>query len=402
MSTIFANPGVIDPRCITTLGVNIKERDSPIGRFGTGLKYSIAVLLRNGQGVIIHAGARVYTFTTSQVTIRGKEFQLVCMNGQEMGFTTDLGRDWELWMAYRELWSNAIDEGGRVYSSDDLEDLEESTQIVVDGIEFDEVHARREDFLLIDRKAKYQGTSVEVYNGGSEWVFYRGIRAGKVPSGIKSRFTYNILEEMTLTEDRTLANSWEVQNEISEMLLHCTDKDLIIAVVTEDAEDVLEAKLDYDRTYTTASDEFISVVQRLKNSNSGKLNQGAMRKFMKQTHKEISPEGRAITSSEAATIQQARSFAESIGFPNSALEIRVADKLGDGTLAVAIPSEKVMVLSTQLVSGSWLHVAQAIIEESIHIRLGYRDLTRQLQTFLFEQIVRLGQEAQELKKETTL
>ncbi len=390
MSTVFANPGIIDPRCITTLGVNIKEGDSPIGRFGTGLKYSIAVLLRNGQGVIIHAGSRVYTFTTSPVQIRGKDFQIVCMNGQEMGFTTELGKDWELWMAYRELWSNAMDESGKVYWSEELEDLNDSTQIVIDGIEFDEVHARREDFLIIDRKPKYRSDEVEVYNGGSEFIFYRGIRAGKVPTGTKSRFTYNILEEMTLTEDRTISYSWEISSKIAAMMLGCTDKDLIIAALTEEAEDTLEAKLDYDQTYTQASDEFISVAQRLINSASGKMNQTALRKFKKQTYKDIAPQGRPITQAEAEVIEKARAFAETIGFPNSALEIRVADNLGDGTLAVAIHSEKVMVLSAKLVADTWQHVAQAIIEESVHIRHGLRDMSRPMQTFLFEQIVRMG------------
>lgn len=393
MSTVFANPGLIDPRCVTTLGVNVKEGDSPIGHFGTGLKYAIAVLLRHGQGVIIHVGSKVLTFTTTTANIRNKSFEIVCMNGQELGFTTDLGKDWELWMAYRELWSNAMDEGGQVYTTEDqLADDPESTQIVVDGIEFDEVHARREDFLLIDRKPKYSDGSVEVYNGGSEFVFYRGIRAGSIPAGSKSRFTYNILDEMTLTEDRTISYTWEIQNKIAQMALECTDKDLIIAMITEEAEDVFEARLDYDQTYTKASDEFVSVVQRLVNSNSGKLNQKALAKFKKQTFKSVSPEGRVITAAEAETIERARAFAELIGFPNSSLEIRVADKLGDGILAVAIVSEKVMVLSTELMKTSWLHVAQAIIEESIHIRHGLIDCSRPMQTFLFEQIVRLGQQ----------
>lgn len=393
MSTVFANPGLIDPRCITTLGVNVKEGSSPIGHFGTGLKYSIAVLLRLGQGVIIHSGPRVYTFTTSEVSVRGKSFEIVCMNGQELGFTTELGKDWELWMAYRELWSNAMDESGQVYSVEgDLLDLPNSTQIVIDGIEFDEAHARREDFLIIDRKVKYKDDSVEVYNGGSEFVFYRGIRAGRIPSGSKSRFTYNILEEMTLTEDRTISYSWEAQNKITQMLLQCTDKDLIISTLTEEAEDVFESKLDYDQTYTEASPEFISTVQRLLNSNSGKLNNKALSKFKKQTFKNIAPEGRPITAVEASKIESARAFAELVGFPNSGLEIRVADELGDGVLAVAIHGENVMVLSTKLMAGSWQHVAQAIIEESIHIRHNLRDCSRSMQTFLFEQIVRMGQQ----------
>lgn len=53
MAVIFENPGEIDPRMISTFGVNVKENDSAIGFFGTGLKYAIAILLRNHHRISI-------------------------------------------------------------------------------------------------------------------------------------------------------------------------------------------------------------------------------------------------------------------------------------------------------------------------------------------------------------
>jgi len=45
---ILKNKGEIEIETITTMGVNVKECDSPIGFFGTGLKFAIATFLREG------------------------------------------------------------------------------------------------------------------------------------------------------------------------------------------------------------------------------------------------------------------------------------------------------------------------------------------------------------------
>lgn len=393
MSIVFENPGIIDPRCITTAGVNVKDPSRiTIGYFGTGLKIAIAVLLRAGQGVVIHAGRQVYTFTSKDIEIRGKQFQLVCMNGVELGFTTEYGKSWELWMAYRELWSNAMDEGGRVYEGEELSDEENLTQVVIDGTEFDEVHRNRDEFLLLDRQPRFKTEEIEVYDGNSQFVFYKGIRAGKVPAGSVSLFTYNIISDMQLTEDRTILYTWEVQNIVVRTVLEATDRRFLRQVLVEDNESMFETKIDYNSPYTSASPDFVEVVDGLKKSHTGKINDNALKKVFHQTRKDIAPTGREITTAEAQLIEKARTFAEDIGFPNRGLEIRVVDQLGEGIYAVAVMREKVMLLSSKLLKSGWLAVAQGIIEESVHLRQGHSDCSRQMQTFLFEQIVKLGQQ----------
>ena len=42
----FRTPGLIPIEAFTSTGVNVKIHDNPIGHFGTGLKYAVAVLLR--------------------------------------------------------------------------------------------------------------------------------------------------------------------------------------------------------------------------------------------------------------------------------------------------------------------------------------------------------------------
>ena len=107
---VFENAGELDPRFLSTFGCSVKESDNPIGWFGTGLKFAIAVLLRTGHSIRVLTGTRQLEITTRTDTLRGQSFAFVCVDGEPAGFTTELGKNWELWMAYRELYCNTKDE----------------------------------------------------------------------------------------------------------------------------------------------------------------------------------------------------------------------------------------------------------------------------------------------------
>lgn len=111
---VFETNGEIDVAAITTFGVSVKVGDNPIGMFGTGLKYGVAVLLRTGHRVTGFIGEEPIEFSTRRQLIRGRAFEVVELrrgDGQpeSAGFTTDLGKTWQVWMAYRELYCNARD-----------------------------------------------------------------------------------------------------------------------------------------------------------------------------------------------------------------------------------------------------------------------------------------------------
>ncbi len=394
MSIIFENPGIIDSRAITVAGINVKDESrQTIGFFGTGLKYAIAVLLRHGQGVTIHAGRQIYCFTAKPIQVREKDFQIICMNGQELGFTTEYGKTWELWMAYRELWSNCMDEGGRVYDGDELADVEACTQIVVDGGEFEGVHMTRGEFLLMDRQPVAKTEGLEIYVGTSEYIFYRGIRAGAVPAGKRSRFTYNITDSMTLTEDRTIASAWDANHKIREALLGLDNEPILISCLTEKDENVLENRVDYDTEYQKAGETFIRVVERLKKTRVMDLNDKALKKFNKQTKKEITPEGRLATPQEEAMIDIANAWLFRIGIVAARLyEVRVAESLGDGVLGIAVHQEKKIVLAARVFKDGVGAVARALLEEVTHLATGFPDASRRMQDHLFEEVMRLGKD----------
>ena len=72
---VFKTQGSLDLRAVTTFGINSKPNSqSPIGFFGTGLKYAIAVLVRSGAGITIISDGKKHTFNLIQDTFRDKEF----------------------------------------------------------------------------------------------------------------------------------------------------------------------------------------------------------------------------------------------------------------------------------------------------------------------------------------
>lgn len=107
------NNGIIDIRLVALMGGTTKSKDEfKIGQFGTGLKYTLAFLYRNNLSFKIFAGTQEVNFHIEKETIRDEVFEIICINGQRTSITTKMGEDWEAWMIVRELWCNALDEGG--------------------------------------------------------------------------------------------------------------------------------------------------------------------------------------------------------------------------------------------------------------------------------------------------
>jgi hypothetical protein len=270
---IFRNPGLIDLDAVRTMGVNVKERPGAFGHFGTGLKYAIAAVLRGGGTVtLMRGGGETHFFGVEARIIRGTLFNIVQMDGVDMGFTDQLGRNWEPWMVLRELGCNALDEGGFMELTNDVEPPgPDETVFVVEWLELDEVWAERGTiFCVAEDYAQLMTTDkVQVLFGSSQYLFYRGIRAYRLQH--PSVVTYNILSDQTLTEDRTIASFHFPMGEIRRMWLESDDKDLLRQVLAPDGE-CFERTINYLQTSTEPTREFLDTVLDLRDSKNDKVN----------------------------------------------------------------------------------------------------------------------------------
>jgi len=327
---VFKNKGEINIRAVTTLGVNVKDTDSPVGYFGTGLKYSIATLLRNDQEIVIYSGQEKITFKTLSENIRGKDFNLIemrieCGGGvteiEKLGFTTELGRNWTLEDAFRELWCNTHDEKSAEVYEGTARQRKGETRIVVTGEEFAECYHNRGDIILDrDDEPIEVAERAEVYDEANEGVYYRGIRVYKPNK--KALFTYNLIRAIDLTEDRTARYSFQVHNAVVNTVVESDNRDFIKRIVTA-GDDYWEHKLDFtDASYSAKpTRQFIEVLSELKGS---KVNSTA-RDYLKDHLPEPKAieKYRAIMLSESAEekLEKAKEIAAVHGFYSAAYTV---------------------------------------------------------------------------------
>lgn len=226
------NKGEIDIEVIKTMGVNVKEGDDVIGYFGTGLKYAIAVFLREDIKFNLYIGKNSFEFDTVEKVIRGKTFQVCRMlsgyDALELGFTTEMGKNWKPWQAYREIHSNCLDEKGNISAFDPFRPEEGTTLFTIDLDE--EVM----DVFLSnhDKEVLHEDKDIQVLECESDWIYYRGIRAMRLNK--PSVFTYNILSYCELTEDRLLSYTFQVERAITNAIASMNNERIIKDVITCD------------------------------------------------------------------------------------------------------------------------------------------------------------------------
>lgn len=139
----ISNKGLIEPGALALMGASVKEAEA-IGKFGSGFKYAIATLLRNGYKLRVWSGKTEILLSTRPETFRDKSFEVLYVDGERTSITTSTGIEWKVRDAIREIWSNAIDEGSaRVDTSGP--NLRDDRTVI--GIEFrDEVREMYENW----------------------------------------------------------------------------------------------------------------------------------------------------------------------------------------------------------------------------------------------------------------
>lgn len=236
-TVVFKTPGQMDLRAITHMGMNAKPNsNTPIGYFGTGLKFAVAVLVRKGIQLSLCVNGELLSFDTESEDFRGKQFQFIYMHNHnrwlrrkevELAYTTELGKNWELWQVLRELYANTLDEAGSTYVVDDLhkewikaKQDPDHTYIFVHDTDFVQEYADiGRTFLYGAQQSPQQhgDDAVEILQESSKHIYYRGMRVLDLDK--PSLYTYNILAKIELTEDRTAKNADDVERIIREHII---------------------------------------------------------------------------------------------------------------------------------------------------------------------------------------
>jgi hypothetical protein len=179
-------------------------------------------------------------------------------------FTTEFGKFWKAWQAYRELESNTRDEGGETFLDVVVPPRNwakpNTTTIVVSGEPYEEAYRNRDQVFLPQALTKREGdAAVEVFNEPSKHLYWRGIRIYDLDK--PTIYTYNILSDLEITEDRTLKYMFQAHQAIAAFVARSKDERLINAVVSA-KDGQFESKLDIDYAYTSPSAEFNEVIRK--------------------------------------------------------------------------------------------------------------------------------------------
>lgn len=377
MTIFFSNKGEIDLDTIRTMGVHVKSNDSAIGYFGTGMKFAIATLLRNNHRVVLIRGNEHIEFTARPKTIRGKEFMMVYMEEEQLAFTTDLGKNWLVWQAYRELYSNCIDEAGSIKRTP----VEGSDTIwSVTGEEIEKCHDDRGKIFLQSEAQWMAADGVEVHRGKSKFLYYRGVRVYELPK--EAMFTYNFLMPMVLTEDRTLSSLYDAIYKLGTRLPTIADPEFCTKLLNPKIEK-WEDSVSLEHC-VRPSEEFLDALEKVCDDVK---DEDVRRMIKKHRPGESTRVPMSLTEPMVQDIDTALEMLKGLRVNITPQEIMFTQNLGQNVHGL-LEDGKIYISEICLNKGAdW--IASTIYEEWIHLHLGYADGSRGLQQFLFDKVFEL-------------
>jgi len=267
--------GEIEQEAFTLIGASSKRNDSSkIGFFGSGLKYSIASLIRNEIDFKIFKGTAEIKFDKVEKKFRNELYYAISVDGKETSLTTTMGgKDWDLPFApIREIYSNAIDE-------DENASLEKTSIVIGEAgyttiyIDFnDNVKHFFDNYDLYFCNKNKNVLSVNQYaslypktENGELRLFRKGILCHH-DQQVKSLYSYNS-KEFEINESRVLSNSYGALIAISSFWKKNSDEKLIFSLIKSLAggnAGYYEHNLNYSTYREEFSSEWENVFSNLK------------------------------------------------------------------------------------------------------------------------------------------
>ncbi len=377
---IFWTPGSLDPKAFMVMGLSVKKSDSPIGYFGTGLKYAIAIILRNGGEIEIETEGERYCLGTVEESFRGEKTTLVTCNKQNLGYTTELGKTWELWQAYRELYCNTIDEGGAVVLPEE-DDKKKGTRITVTSPKFFREHEKRYRFIL-SGAPEFENSYASFHRNPNvpKGIFYKGILVACPDEPMM--FSYNIKKEVELSEDRSL-DQWNAKFKISDAWGAVEDRHYVKEFFLN-REKKFESTLPF-RSYQPFSEKFLREASSINEKYPGKIPSDIKIAYKNKFGSQMTIGDFVPSDLMKKKECRAVEFCKKSGYPVSNYPIKYS-KCSDPSIKAWADHGKITLTESAFESTTLL--ASCLLEEYFHLEHGFNDETRSFQNFLFEQLMK--------------
>jgi hypothetical protein len=271
MRVHFITPTRISLINLTTIGDSEKREDeTKIGKFSSGQAYATALLLRDNVGIEVYVYGGVdsddnkftevveYSTTNRICNSTNKSKEVIVLNYEkqfhgrsgcintfregfseaetiETAFALQLGYNWSLWMSYRELMSNVLDEGGYVLEQENYPELETGTVITLsfdEDNQFYDVWQNRHLYMNFEEPLYKVSNSVECLENKENYLrIYKQNILVYEDKKRPSRFAWNI-KFGEIDERRILSNIYSVEQSISSAIQDTDNEDFLRAIVS--------------------------------------------------------------------------------------------------------------------------------------------------------------------------
>jgi hypothetical protein len=228
---VIENEGLLELGALSLMGASTKRGDSSkIGMFGSGNKYALAYFLRNNIEIKILVGKEEVKIELKKEKFRDREFDVVWIDGEKTSITTEMGQEWSLWQAVRELYSNAVDEGLRTFAVFNMGEFcpsEGITSILVEATpEVENFMFNINDYLAINKEVLFENEHGKVYrkHGSKACIYRKGIKCFETHKDSIYDYDFN---DICINESRMVSFSWDVPQSIYKILYACEDVNLV-------------------------------------------------------------------------------------------------------------------------------------------------------------------------------
>lgn len=429
---LIQNDGEIETNAFELIGASTKrDQEGKIGFFGSGLKYSIAYMIRNDISFRVFSGEDELVFSTIPETLRDQTFHRICINGVKTSYTTTMGPTWtEDWFVFREIYCNALDESEcqLVKETENINAVSGKTRIYVELTNKLKIIAENWDryfsldreplaevknvytcFLATNKKGGYlSDQKVCVYHKTDGVLYRKGIR---VHNNTKLCYDYGV-EEADINEDRTASQVNAMSYLVVDLMLRFINEDYVCNILRTGADDV--PSMEYHYISVSSYSSFVSdkwvlfsrenllVVKDISGRYAEEIRESKKEVFylpstfarqLKKAHPEILilGIGKSIGSVGLSEIQKTpkmdfllkevlASFKE-MGY-HVHYDISIAQFNSENVLGQADIKGKMIYLSDLVFDKGRREIAMTIIEENEHIASGKEDETRAFQDHL--------------------
>ena len=405
------NTGLMETEALTLLGGTTKKNSTTaIGKYGSGNKHFLSVLLRSGIPFKVYSGMKEIVIMSKPKFALGQEFDIIWVAGRETDMCTAFGPEWVMWQALREVYANAMDEGECVVTLEDsiCPDEDKTSFFIAYKGEAKEVYDNLKDYFAFERNdLLYKDQGCEIYPRISKEgnVYRKGFKC--FDDNLVSLYDYSFVE-IRINEER-LTNLSDIRYRISDTWRGVDDAQLLKEFIHSLSVEYLEWDVDWDYSYyNTAWLEPLTghtlIPEDLKEMMEGydnplylpsmmikglkKCDFADKLQFPKEIMGKLPFSYSTFTLDEKLILDQEVLWLVDHGYPIvGEIKKGVIDKNQSNTLGFASHANKEIILTESLFTKNRDRLRETIIHENEHLRCDAPDSSRTFEHQLVKTII---------------